>query len=155
MYGQNLFLESCWPTVLFQVYVNSFLALLNARHYTQDNIDTNNSYPFHNRHGVYRPKLHIRASEDEELHVSRKDVFTHPSDEAVHPSRHIKVSASSCVIEILMTRFSHSSRLQWQRRWILSRLCNGWHACGIVYPHSFWKEEYSPNSSYIIPVSVS
>ncbi|KAG2113671.1 hypothetical protein BD769DRAFT_1673683 [Suillus cothurnatus] len=83
--------------LLAKLYVNSFLALLNARHYTQDNIDTNNSYPFHNRHGVYRPKLHIRASEDEELHVSRKDVFTHPSDEAVHPSRHIKPQQSFAV----------------------------------------------------------
>ncbi|KAG1879080.1 hypothetical protein F4604DRAFT_552315 [Suillus subluteus] len=97
--------------LLAKLYVNSFLALLNARYYTQVNSDTNNSHPFHNRHGVYRPELHVRASEDE-LQASRKDVLKHPDDEDVHPSRFVKVGASSGVIEDLMTRFSHGSRLQ-------------------------------------------
>lgn len=125
-YDQNLFLELCWLAVLFQVYINSFLALLNARYYTQVNADTNNPYPFPNPHEVYRPDLHIRALEDEELQVSRKNVFKHPDDEIVHPSRFVKVGASPCVIEDLMTRFSHSSWLRCQRMWIPSRLCDGW-----------------------------
>ncbi|KAG2038662.1 hypothetical protein BDR03DRAFT_918286 [Suillus americanus] len=98
--------------LLAKLYVNSFLALLNARYYTQVNTDTDNSYALSNRHRVYRPELHVRASEDEELQASRKDVFKHPDDEAVRPSRSVKVGASSCVIEELMTRFSHSIRLR-------------------------------------------
>ncbi|KAG2355651.1 hypothetical protein BDR07DRAFT_1364994 [Suillus spraguei] len=86
--------------LLAKVYVNSFLALLNARHYMQVNTDTDNSYQFHNRHGVYRPELHIGASEDEGLRTSRNDVFKHPDVEVVDPSRpeSVKVSGKFCLI---------------------------------------------------------
>ncbi|KAG2088746.1 uncharacterized protein F5147DRAFT_43804 [Suillus discolor] len=83
--------------LLANVYINSFLALLNARYYTQVNTDTNNSYPLHNRHEVYRPDLHIGASEDEELQASRKDVFKHPDDETVHPSLSVKPQQSTAM----------------------------------------------------------
>ncbi|KAG2069955.1 hypothetical protein BDR04DRAFT_1100861 [Suillus decipiens] len=73
--------------LLAKVYVNSFLALLNARHYTQVNTDTDNSYQFHNRHGVYRPELHIRASEDQELQSSQREVFKHPNGKVMDLSR--------------------------------------------------------------------
>ncbi|KAG1822497.1 uncharacterized protein BJ212DRAFT_807531 [Suillus subaureus] len=76
--------------LLAKLYVNSFIALLNARYYTQVNTDTKKSHPFHNRHGGYHPELHVRALDDEELQTSRKDVFKHPDDEAVHPSRSVK-----------------------------------------------------------------
>ncbi|KAG1724664.1 hypothetical protein EDB19DRAFT_2043418 [Suillus lakei] len=74
-----------------KLYVNSFLALLNARYYAQTNTDTNHSYQFHNHHGVYRPALHVRALQDEELQASRKesDRFKHLDDEAVHPSQSV------------------------------------------------------------------
>ncbi|KAG1822498.1 uncharacterized protein BJ212DRAFT_1476925 [Suillus subaureus] len=85
-----LAIEFLLAKFLFQVYVNSFLALLNARYYGQVNTDTNNPYAFHNRHGIYRPGLHVRASEDGEPQTSRKDVFKHPDDEAAHPSRSVK-----------------------------------------------------------------
>ncbi|KAG1854859.1 hypothetical protein F4604DRAFT_1932480 [Suillus subluteus] len=88
--------------LLAKLYVNSFLALLNARHYTQVTTDTNNCYAFRNRHGVYRPELHIKASEYE-LQASQKDVFKHPDDEAVHPSQSVKVGASSTVLVSLRT----------------------------------------------------
>ncbi|KAG2358338.1 hypothetical protein BDR07DRAFT_288306 [Suillus spraguei] len=52
--------------LLVKVYVNSYLALLNARHYGEVNTDTNNSYSFYNHHGVYRPGMHIKMSEDQE-----------------------------------------------------------------------------------------
>ncbi|KAG2355650.1 hypothetical protein BDR07DRAFT_1340623 [Suillus spraguei] len=61
--------------LLAKVYVNSFLALLNARHYGQINMDTNSSYQFHNHHGAYRAELHIRALENQELQASRRDRF--------------------------------------------------------------------------------
>ncbi|KAG2113672.1 hypothetical protein BD769DRAFT_1673684 [Suillus cothurnatus] len=76
--------------LLAKLYVNSFLALLNARYYAQINTDTKNPHPFHDRHGVYRPEQHVRASDDEELQVPWKDVFKHPDDEVVHPSRSVK-----------------------------------------------------------------
>ncbi|KAG1724667.1 hypothetical protein EDB19DRAFT_295117 [Suillus lakei] len=75
--------------LLAKLYVNSYFALLNAPHYLQANVDTNNPYQFHNHHGVYRPELHIGASQDEELKASRKDVFSHLDDEMVHPSRSV------------------------------------------------------------------
>ncbi|KAG2343287.1 hypothetical protein BDR05DRAFT_1059768 [Suillus weaverae] len=73
-----------------KLYVNSFFALLNARYYAQVNTDTHSSYPFHNRHEVYRTKLPVRASQDEELQASRKDVFKDLDDEVVRPSRSVK-----------------------------------------------------------------
>ncbi|KAG2355648.1 hypothetical protein BDR07DRAFT_1613545 [Suillus spraguei] len=86
----NSFIFITIDFLLAKVYVNSFLALLNARHYGQVNTDTNNSYSFHNRHGVHRPELHIRASEDEELRASQRDVSKHPDDEAIDSSRFVK-----------------------------------------------------------------
>ncbi|KAG1847291.1 hypothetical protein C8R48DRAFT_731786 [Suillus tomentosus] len=83
--------------LLADVYINSFLALLNARYYTQVNADTNNPYPFPNPHEVYRPDLHIRALEDEELQASRRNVFKHPNDEIVHPSRFVKPQQSTAM----------------------------------------------------------
>ncbi|KAG1822494.1 uncharacterized protein BJ212DRAFT_1585310 [Suillus subaureus] len=83
--------------LLAKLYVNSFLALLNARYYTQVNTDTSNSHPLRNRHGVYRPELRVRPSDDE-LQASRRDALKHPDDEAVHPSRFIKPQQSIAVI---------------------------------------------------------
>ncbi|KAG2063058.1 hypothetical protein BDR04DRAFT_1111724 [Suillus decipiens] len=70
--------------LMVKVYVNSFLALLNARHYANTNPNS-----FHNCHGVYRPELCIQMSEDEEFRASQRDMFKHP-DEAVDPSRSVK-----------------------------------------------------------------
>ncbi|KAG2065603.1 hypothetical protein BDR04DRAFT_1108256 [Suillus decipiens] len=81
-----------------KVYVNSFLALLNARHYGEVKPDNNNSYSLYNRYGVYRPELHIQASEDRELRASRRDVFKHPDDEAVKPQQSIAVTTETTEI---------------------------------------------------------
>jgi hypothetical protein len=81
--------------LLAKLYVNSFLALLNARYYAQINTDTKNPHPFHDHHGVYRPEQHVRASDDDELQVPRKDVFKHPDDEVVHPSQSVKSIAAT------------------------------------------------------------
>ncbi|KAG1879082.1 hypothetical protein F4604DRAFT_552325 [Suillus subluteus] len=86
--------------LLAELYVNSYLALLNARYYTEVNTDTNNSDTFHNRHGVYRPELHVRALDDEEeLQISRKDVFKH-LDDAVHPSPSVKEPTLAVITEM-------------------------------------------------------
>lgn len=66
-----------------KLYVNSFIALLNARHYVQDNADVVKSSEIHIRHAIY-PKLRIGGAQDPGLQVSRKDSgddvlhLTHP-----------------------------------------------------------------------------
>ncbi|KAG2145836.1 hypothetical protein DEU56DRAFT_910117 [Suillus clintonianus] len=74
--------------LLAKLYVNSYLALLNARHYVQANADTGNSYQFDN---IYRPELPAGASQDEELQASRQDVCKLPDDdsEVAHPTRFV------------------------------------------------------------------
>lgn len=84
----NNFIFLAVEFLVAKLYVNSFLALLNARYYGQVNSD--NSYPFHNRHEVYRPELHAGTSQEEELQASRNDMFQHPDDEVVHSSRSVK-----------------------------------------------------------------
>ncbi|KAG2355652.1 hypothetical protein BDR07DRAFT_1613549 [Suillus spraguei] len=96
--------------LLAKVYVNSYLALLNARHYTQANTDTDNSYQFHNRHEVYRPELHIRASEDQELKSSQRDVFKHPDNKVMDLSRPESVKAQQPIMATTgMNSYSFSS----------------------------------------------
>src|SRR6267154_4144653 len=73
--------------VSFQVYVNSFLALLNARYYLQANAGTMDSCEPNIRDRIYRPDLHIMASQDEELQASQKNLSKHPEDEVVHLTR--------------------------------------------------------------------
>ncbi|KAG0706001.1 hypothetical protein DFH29DRAFT_237766 [Suillus ampliporus] len=70
--------------LLAKLYVNSFLALMNAPHYLQPNADTINSSEFRMRYSTYRPELHFIVSQDEELQASRKNMIKHPDDEMVH-----------------------------------------------------------------------
>ncbi|KAJ8581619.1 hypothetical protein M405DRAFT_751470, partial [Rhizopogon salebrosus TDB-379] len=69
-----------------KLYVNSFLALMNARYYLQPNTDT-----------TWRlsPRAAIRDSEDDKMRASRKSVFTHPHDDGLHPSRPAQ-AATAC-----------------------------------------------------------
>lgn len=77
-----------------KLYANSFIAFLNARHYMQANA-TVDSPQFHDRQGVYRPELHIGASQHEELQKSQKD----PADAVLHITQPIQdVSVNSCGI---------------------------------------------------------
>ncbi|KIK39353.1 hypothetical protein CY34DRAFT_339326 [Suillus luteus UH-Slu-Lm8-n1] len=86
----NNFIFLAVEFLVAKLYVNSFLALLNARYYGQVNTDSANSYAFHHRHEVYRPELHAATSQEEELQASRNDMFQHPDDEVVHSSRSVK-----------------------------------------------------------------
>ncbi|KAG2113673.1 hypothetical protein BD769DRAFT_1778575 [Suillus cothurnatus] len=84
--------------LLLKLYVNSYIALLNVRYYTQPHADTTHSSEYHMRHDVYRPRLHVRASQDEELQASRKSIFQHPDNEVLHITRPVQaVVASDCV----------------------------------------------------------
>ncbi|KAG2339034.1 hypothetical protein BDR05DRAFT_968484 [Suillus weaverae] len=67
-----------------KLYVNSFIALLNARYYMQANATVDS----HERHGVYRPELHVSASQDEEFQKSQKD----PEDEVLHITQPIQAA---------------------------------------------------------------
>ncbi|KAG1808926.1 uncharacterized protein BJ212DRAFT_1381520 [Suillus subaureus] len=70
-----------------KLYVNSFIAFLNARYYMQANVIIN-SPQFYERHGVYHPELHISASQDEEFQKSQKD----PEDEVLHTAQPIQTA---------------------------------------------------------------
>lgn len=41
----------------------------------------------HMRHDVYRPRLHVRASQDKELQAPRKDMFDIPMMDSLEPFR--------------------------------------------------------------------
>ncbi|KAG1847559.1 hypothetical protein DFJ58DRAFT_915228 [Suillus subalutaceus] len=69
------------------IYVNSFFALLNARHYLPPATETNHSPEVHMRYGIYRPELNVMTSQDEEFQGSRKNIFKHPGDEVMHITR--------------------------------------------------------------------
>ncbi|KAG0695668.1 hypothetical protein DFH29DRAFT_1005251 [Suillus ampliporus] len=73
------------------VYVNSFLALLNARYYVQPNADATNSNASNIRHDVYRSNPHIRTLPDEDLQLSGKSMFKHSDDELRYPTRPVQV----------------------------------------------------------------
>jgi len=77
---------------MVQVYVNPYVALLNARYYLQANADTVDSSEVHIRHGVYRPELHTKASQDDELQASPKNVFKRPDDEVLHITRPVQTA---------------------------------------------------------------
>ncbi|KAG2159074.1 uncharacterized protein EDB93DRAFT_441706 [Suillus bovinus] len=76
--------------LLAKLYVNSFLALLNARYYLQSAAETNNSVEVQMRHGIYRPDLNVVVSQDEEFQGSQKNMSKHPSDDVVHLTRSAK-----------------------------------------------------------------
>lgn len=76
-----------------QVYVNSFIALLNSRYYLQANRDSTVSSKSNVRHSVYLSERYLPSSQDERL---KGEHFNHADDEAtVHPAR--PVQAGSCV----------------------------------------------------------
>ncbi|KAG0698364.1 hypothetical protein DFH29DRAFT_941402 [Suillus ampliporus] len=80
-----------------KLYVNSYLALLNARYYFEASADTINSSEYHVHHRVYRPELHVGMSRDRELQASQKNMFNHLGDEVVHPTRSDKKSTEVTV----------------------------------------------------------
>ncbi|KAG2069957.1 hypothetical protein BDR04DRAFT_1054870 [Suillus decipiens] len=94
--------------LLAKVYVNSFLALLNARHYGQISTDTNCRYQFQNHQRAYRAELHIRALENQEPQASRRDMFQHPNHEAVDLSGSVNrlIAATTDMTEMNSSSFA-------------------------------------------------
>jgi hypothetical protein len=88
MYVQSYLRWPYWQ-VTFQVYVNSYIALLNAPYHLQPK-NLSELRPHHNR-----PTLHSGGSEAESL---RKDTFkhSHDHDDRAHPLQAVKVS--SCIL---------------------------------------------------------
>jgi len=70
--------------IVAKLYVNSFLALLNAPYYMHPNTGTAETP----RAGVYRPELRIGESEDDRLQTYKAstDVFKRTNDEELHPT---------------------------------------------------------------------
>jgi hypothetical protein len=80
----------------FQVYVNSYLALLNARYFLQPgNLDTADISGLR----AHRPSPHNRGSEEEKLQNSSKDVSRLPYDPyELYPTRPVQaVVVSNCI----------------------------------------------------------
>jgi hypothetical protein len=75
--------------LLFLVYINSFLALLNARHYLQPNAEPVVRSGLRLHHSVYPPQLY-RESQDDKIVEFRK--FNHPDDEDLHSNCPVQVS---------------------------------------------------------------
>ncbi|KAG2135081.1 hypothetical protein BD769DRAFT_1385679, partial [Suillus cothurnatus] len=83
------------------LYVNSYIALLNARYYAPPHADTMH-------HDVYRPRYHVRASQDEGPQASWKSMFKH-SDEVLHITRPGQAVLPRQPIEVAMEMNSPSS----------------------------------------------
>ncbi|KAG1879067.1 hypothetical protein F4604DRAFT_551382 [Suillus subluteus] len=105
----NNYLFQAVDFLLIKLYVNSYLALLNARHYGQPHADTMNSSDYHMRHDVYRPRLDVGAPQDEELQASQKSMFKHPDDEVLHITRPVQAVMPQRPIEVAMQMNSLSS----------------------------------------------
>ncbi|OJA18476.1 hypothetical protein AZE42_04981, partial [Rhizopogon vesiculosus] len=70
------------------LYINSSLALLNARHYLQAEADPVES-GVHIRHSVYPVQVY-RESHDDKFLAFKKGIFSHPDDEYLHPTRPVQ-----------------------------------------------------------------
>ncbi|KAG1762553.1 hypothetical protein EDD22DRAFT_969953 [Suillus occidentalis] len=58
--------------IVIKLYVNSFMALMNARYYLQTNVVSVGS-ECHVRHEVYHPELHINTSQDDKPQTNVSD----------------------------------------------------------------------------------
>ncbi|KAG2088753.1 uncharacterized protein F5147DRAFT_44025 [Suillus discolor] len=95
--------------VLLKLYVNSFIALMNAGSYAQPKVDAMYSSEYHVRHDVYRPRLHVGASQDKELQASQKSMFDRPNDEVLYIARPVQAVMPQRPIEVTMRTNSLSS----------------------------------------------
>ncbi|OJA19687.1 hypothetical protein AZE42_06943 [Rhizopogon vesiculosus] len=94
-----------------KLYINSFLALLNARHYLQTKPDAVSLSKYHVHHGIYRPELRVNVPQDENLKISREDVFNskHADEEELRPIRPAQAVMSQRPIEMTTEMSSFSS----------------------------------------------
>ncbi|KAJ8584413.1 hypothetical protein M405DRAFT_866254 [Rhizopogon salebrosus TDB-379] len=94
--------------LLAKLYVNSYLALLNARYFLQpDNLDTADISGLR----AHRPSLHNKEPEDEKLQDSSKDVSRLPYDpyDPLYPTRPVQAVMLQQPIAVTMGTSSFSS----------------------------------------------
>ncbi|KAG1733040.1 uncharacterized protein EDB91DRAFT_1226279 [Suillus paluster] len=92
--------------IMVKLYVNSYIALLNVRYYTQADADNIDSSEFHARRDFYRPDLRLSASQDENFPAPRKSVFTQPDDEFPHLTRPVQATVRPIEVKMEMESFS-------------------------------------------------
>ncbi|KAG1778179.1 hypothetical protein EV702DRAFT_1097905 [Suillus placidus] len=80
--------------IVTKLYVNSFMALMNARYYLQADVGNMGSPDIRVRHDVYRPELRINASQDDKLQTSRTDVS---DDVVLHITRPIQLPTTGAM----------------------------------------------------------
>lgn len=105
----NNYLFEAVDFLLIKLYVNSYIALLNARYYSQPQAGTMHSSDHHKCHDLYCPRLHVGAPQDEELQAYRKSMFKHPDDEVLHITRPVRAVMPQRPIEVAMEMNSLSS----------------------------------------------
>ncbi|OJA08322.1 hypothetical protein AZE42_10681 [Rhizopogon vesiculosus] len=89
--------------VPFQVYINSYIALLNARYYLQPNSDVIDSPKPYIPHNAHNQELPTRPMQADSMQASRKSLFEH---EVVHLTRPVsrKSLLSRLVVAPLLPR---------------------------------------------------
>ncbi|KAJ8595274.1 hypothetical protein M405DRAFT_929564 [Rhizopogon salebrosus TDB-379] len=91
--------------LLAKLYVNSYLALLNAHYYVQpDNSHTADISEFR----AHRPASHNRESEDKKLQNPSKDVSRLPYDpyDPLYPTRPVQAVVQPIAVTVEMSSFS-------------------------------------------------
>jgi len=81
--------------VPFQVYINSYIALLNARYYLQPNTDVTASPKPHIEFNIHNLELPIRALQDNKLQTSGRSSFEEKVADPTRPGQAFMVS--SCI----------------------------------------------------------
>ncbi|OAX33665.1 hypothetical protein K503DRAFT_748458 [Rhizopogon vinicolor AM-OR11-026] len=93
--------------LMVKLYVNSYLALLNARYYLQpNNSDTIQSSEHHIHHGVYHQELHSNMSQDRNFQSSRTNIFKHPDEDSLHATRYVQAVKRPIAVMMEMSSFS-------------------------------------------------
>ena len=72
-----------------RIHIHSSLAYLNAQHYLQPKADPVEA-EVHIRHSIYPAQVY-RESHDDKFLAFKKDIFSHPDDEYLHPTRPVQV----------------------------------------------------------------
>ncbi|KAG1784861.1 uncharacterized protein HD556DRAFT_1425404 [Suillus plorans] len=93
--------------LMFKLYINSFIVLMNAGYYAEPNADAMHSSECHVRYDIYRPRLRVGTSQDEEQ-ASQKSMFNRP-DEVLHITRPVQAVMPRRPIEVTMEMNSLSS----------------------------------------------
>ncbi|KAG2088747.1 uncharacterized protein F5147DRAFT_726600 [Suillus discolor] len=100
--------------LMFKLYVNSFIVLMNAGYYAQPNVDAMHSCECSVRYDIYRPRLRVGMSQDEEQ-ASQKSMFNRP-DEVLHITRPVQAVMPRRPIEVTtemnFSLFSMMNRLR-------------------------------------------